>query len=112
MDNKHIGSLTIKLEDPLCVSRISFKGLENCRSTKNQPVPTDDVPEVEEPYYAIEKLLRWCKVKRGRKFSKEYSVLWKAYPIEEVSWIQASQFSHPIQLEHYQQEDQPQEEKV
>ena len=54
-----------------------------------QPVPTYDVPDVEEPYYEIERILRWRKVKRGRTILKEYSVLWKGYPIEEASWVQA-----------------------
>ena len=31
-----------------------------------QPVPTDDVSEVEEPYYEIEKILRWHKVKKRK----------------------------------------------
>ena len=31
---------------------------------EDQPVPTD-VPNVEEPYYEIERILRWRKVKRN-----------------------------------------------
>ena len=38
---------------------------------EDQPVPTD-FPEVEEPYYEIERILRWRTVKRGRKILKEY----------------------------------------
>ena len=78
---------------------------------EDQPVPTD-VPEVEEPYYEIERILRWRTVKRGRKILKEYLVLWKGYTIEDASCIQASQFSHPRQLQDYLKEDKPQEEKV
>ena len=37
---------------------------------EDQPVPTDDAPEVEEPYYEIEKILRWRKIKRGKKIIK------------------------------------------
>ena len=88
--------------------------LKNWRTAnlqEDQPVPTD-VPEVEEPYYEIEKILRWRKVKRNKKIIKEYLILWKGYPVEEASWVQASQFSHPEQLKDYLEEDNPEEEKV
>ena len=52
---------------------------------EDQPAPTDDVPDVEEPYYDIERILWWRKVKRGRKILKEYLILWKRYPVEEAS---------------------------
>ena len=79
---------------------------------EDEEVPADDDLELEEPYYEIEKILRWRKVKRGRKILKEYLVLWKGYPIAEASWIQAEQFSHPDQLQQYLEDDQPLEEKV
>ena len=79
---------------------------------EDQPVSQDDVPEVEEPYYEIEKILRWRKVKRRNKNIKQYLVLWKGYPVEDAMWIEADQFSHPNQLQNYLQEDQPQEEKL
>ena len=78
---------------------------------EDQPIPSD-VPEVEEPYYEIERILRWRKVKRNKKIVKEYLILWKNYPVEEASWVQASQFSHPEQLKDYLEEDKPEEEKV
>ena len=34
---------------------------------EDQPVTTHDVPEVEEPYYEIERILRWWKIKRNKK---------------------------------------------
>ena len=79
---------------------------------EGQSVPADDVPDVEEPYYEIEKILRWRKSKRNKKILKEYLVLWKGYPIEEASWVQVEQFSHPGQLRNYLEEDKSQEEKV
>ena len=78
---------------------------------EDQPVTSDDVPDVEESYYEIERILRWRKMKRRRKISKKYLVLWKGYPIEEAAWIQASQLSHPNQLQHHLQEDQPKKRK-
>ena len=79
---------------------------------EEEEVPADDDLELEEPYYEVEKILRWRKVKRGRKILKEYLVLWKGYPIVEASWIQAEQFSHPDQLQQYLEDDQPLEEKI
>ena len=68
---------------------------------------TDDTPEGKEPYYEIEKILRWRKVKRRKRILKEYLVLWRGYPVEETTWIQAEQFSHPRQLKNYLEKDKP-----
>ena len=62
------------------------------------PTSQDDVPDVEEPYYEIEKILHWRKVKRKNKILKEYLVLWRGYPVEDAMWIQAQQSSHLGQL--------------
>ena len=43
---------------------------------EDQPIPSD-APEVEEPFYEAEKILRWRKIKRNKKIIKEYLVLWK-----------------------------------
>ena len=69
------------------------------------PTSQDDVPDVEEPYYEIEKILHWRKVKRKNKILKEYLVLWRGYPVEDAMWIQAQQFSHPGQLQEYLKKD-------
>ena len=51
------------------------------RDWKSADVHTDvaisqeDTPEVEEPFWEIEKILRWRKVKRGNKIIKEFLVL-------------------------------------
>ena len=79
---------------------------------EDQPVSQEDAPDVEEPYLEIEKILRWRKIKRNKKIIKEYLVLWKNFPVEEASWIQANQLSHLEQLQDYIKEDQPQEQKV
>ena len=79
---------------------------------EDQPVSQDDAPEIEEPFWEIERILRWRKIKRNKKIIKEYLVLWKNFPITEASWIQANQLSHPEQLRHCITEDKPQEEKL
>ena len=56
---------------------------------EEEEAPANDGLEIEEPYYEIEKILLWRKVKRGRRILKEYLVLWKGYPVTEASWIQA-----------------------
>ncbi|MCG8453602.1 MAG: hypothetical protein MI717_10525 [Spirochaetales bacterium] len=84
----------------------------NTASLQEDEEPADDDLEVEEPYYEIEKILRWRKIKRGKRIMKEYLVLWKNYPVTEASWIQAEQFSDPSQLKQYLDEDQPLQEQV
>ena len=70
---------------------------------------TDEGPDIEEPYCEIEKILRWRKIKRNEKFFKEYLVLWEGYPVEDATWVQAGQVSHPEQLKNYLKECNPQE---
>ena len=79
---------------------------------EDQPVSQGDAPKVEEPYWEIERLFRWRKIKRNKKIIKEYLVLWKGFPVEEASWVQTEQFSHPEQIQKYIEEDQPLEQKL
>ena len=65
-----------------------------------------------EPFYEIEKLLRWRKIKRGRQMKKEDLVLWKDYPIEEAQWVPAKNIMKPSELQKYIKEDNPPEERV
>ena len=78
---------------------------------EEEEIPVEE-PEVEEPYYQIEKLLRWRRIKRGRRTKTEYLVLWKDYPIEEAQWVPAENFMRPAELQKYIEEDDPQEEKI
>ena len=79
---------------------------------EDQPISHDDAPEVEEPYYKVEKILRWRRVRRRNKIVKQYLVLWQGYPVEDAMWIEANQFSYPEELQDYLREDKPQEEKL
>ena len=79
---------------------------------EEEEVPAGDNLKIEQPSYEIEKILRWRKIKRGRRILTEYLVLWKGYPVTEASWIQAEQFSYLDQLQQYLEDDQPLEEKI
>ena len=89
-----------------------LKDWQTANLQEDQPLPADVAPNVEEPYYEIEKILRWRTVKINNKIIKQYLVLWRGYPVEEASWVQSSQFSHPDQIQDYLKEDNPEEEKV
>ena len=60
---------TRRLESPFRVSRVVAEGLEHCKSQEDQPISTD-IPEVVEPYYEIDRILRWRKIKR-KKIAKK-----------------------------------------
>ena len=75
-------------------------------------VSQNDAPEIEEPFWEIEKILRWRKIKRKNKIEKEYLVLWKGFPIDDASWITAAQFVQPRLLQQFIQDDQPEEQKL
>ena len=79
---------------------------------EDQPVSQEDAPEVEQPYWEIEKTLRWRKIKRNKKIMKEYLALWKGFPIEEATWITPEQLITPELLQQFIQEDKPVEEKL
>ena len=79
---------------------------------EDQPVSQDAVPEVEEPYWEIERILRWRKIKRNKKIQKEYLVLWKGFPVSEASWVVQDQFIRPELLQEFIQDDKPMEEKL
>ena len=48
---------------------------------EDQAVSQEDAPDIEEPFWEVEKILRWRKVKRNTKIIKEYLVLWRGSPI-------------------------------
>ena len=79
---------------------------------EDQPISQEDAPEVEEPYWEIEKILWWRKVKRNKKIVKEFLVLWKGFPVEEATWITPEQLIRPELLQQFIREDKPVEEKL
>ena len=67
---------------------------------------------MEEPFWEVEKILRWRKVKKNKKIVKEFLVLWKGFPVSEASWVVQEQFSYPELLQNFIQDDKPEEEKL
>ena len=79
---------------------------------EDRPVLQDDVPEIEEPYWEIEKILRWRKVKINKKIIKQYLVLWRGFPVNEATWITQDQFIRPELLRQFLEDDKPTEERL
>ena len=79
---------------------------------EDQAVSQEDAPEVEEPFWEVEKIFRWRKVKKNKKIVKEFLVLWKGFPVSEASWVVQEQFSYPELLQNFIQDDKPEEEKL
>ena len=71
-------------------------------------IPELDLQEPE--YFEYEKVLRWRKVGRGSNAHKEYLVLWKDRPLDEMSWIPEAYFQYPEALRARIQLDKPVEE--
>ena len=94
------------MKDPPVFHILLLKKWNVVDSHEEEYMPTEEL-EVKEPYYKIEKLLRWKKLKRGRQMKKEYLVLWKNYPISEGQWIPAENFRRPSEQQKYIQEDEP-----
>ena len=48
-----------------------LKNWQTANLQEDQPLPADVVPDVEEPYYEIEKILWWRKVRINKKIIKQ-----------------------------------------
>ena len=69
----------------------------------------DDEPE-DESIWDTERLLRWRKVKKASgRWGKEYLVLFKNRPADELWWIPEEQFADRTELEEEIRRDQPTE---
>ena len=70
------------------------------------------MPEIEDPYWEIEKILRWRKVKINKKVIKQYLVLWRGFPVNEATWITQDQVIRPELLRQFLQDDKPTEKRL
>ena len=64
----------------------------------------------EEPFYEVDKILKWRKIKRGRRTIQKFLVTWTGYPLEDAQWIPESNWRDPSKLEEYIKQDRPTEE--
>ena len=51
-----------------------------------------------EPLYEVECILKWGKVRIGRKNSREFLVTWHRYPLDEAQWTREANFTYPTLL--------------
>ena len=62
--------------------------------------------------HEVENILKWRKVKVGRKASREFLVTWTGFPLDEAQWIPESDFPFPDELRQRLMDDQPVEDKT
>ena len=46
-----------------------------------------------EPLYEVEHILKWRKVRVGRRSSREFLVTWRGHPLDEAQWILEANFT-------------------
>ena len=56
-----------------------------------------DVDLEPEPLYRVEHILKWRKVRVGRRSTWEFLVTWRGYPLDESQWIPEANFT----IQHY-----------
>ena len=61
------------------------------------------------PVYRIERILRWRRVRRGRRRMRELLVTWEGFPLEEAQWIPEDNFTDRAGMEEQIRQDRPRE---
>ena len=72
--------------------------------------PPVDTPE--EPFHEVDKIVKWRKIKRGRRTIGEFLATWMGCPLEDAQWIPESNWRDPRKLNEYIKQYRPTEEKV
>ena len=57
-----------------------------------------DVNVEPQPRYEVERILKWQRVKVGRRKTREFLVTWYGYLLDEAQWIPEANFPYPAQL--------------
>ena len=57
-----------------------------------------DVNVEPEPMYEIDRILKWRRVKVGRKKTREFLVTWQDLPLDEAEWVPKANFEDPTVL--------------
>ena len=83
-----------------------------CESQWSCPVdiPVLEMEASDEPFYKVDKILKWRKTKVGRRTVKEYLVTWRGYPLSDAQWIPEINLRDPTKLTEYIEQDKPTEE--
>ena len=66
-----------------------------------------DVNLEPQPRYEVERILKWRRVKVGRRAIREFLVTWYGYPLDEAQWIPEANFPYPAQLKQQLKDDHP-----
>ena len=69
--------------------------------------PELDVNLEPQPRYEIDHILKWRKVKVGRRTTREFLVTWHGYPLDEAQWVPEANFPYPAQLKQQLKDDRP-----
>ena len=73
--------------------------------------PEPDVEMTTEPVYEVDRLLKWRKIRVGRRVTQEFLVTWKDVSLDEAEWVAKSDFEDKMELHNKIREDRPREEK-
>ena len=65
----------------------------------------------DEPFYEVDKILKWRKTKVGRRTVKEYLATWRGYPLSDAQWIPETNWRDPTKLTEYIEQDKPTEDR-
>ena len=87
--------------------------LKPWRASLYSAAQPQELPELqssdEAQHFETEKILRWRWVRKGRRLTKEYLVLWRGQPVDEMSWIAEADLPDPEILHQTIEEDKPEE---
>ena len=77
--------------------------------------PVEEIePEVElttGPMYEVDRILKWRKLKVGRRRTREFLITWKDVALDEAEWVAEADFEDRDELRRRIQEDRPREAK-
>ena len=73
--------------------------------------PEPDVELTTAPLYEVDRLLKWRKIRVGRRVTREFLVTWKDVSLDEAEWVAESDFEDKTELRNRIREDRPREDK-
>ena len=73
--------------------------------------PEPDVELTTAPLYEVDRLLKWRKIRVGRRVTREFLVTWKDISLDEAEWVAEADFEDKTELRNRIREDRPREDK-